>query len=1023
MLQANLYRILIDTSPARVILCKDYEEALSAYQVALYTYSAKLSTKRPLLCKEMRLRVGDDVRSFFIEFVENLAQLRAFYADENTLLITPISSLIYPLPSQKYCQNLRLAVGKDYRLQELKDTLIRYGYESVDMIEMEGEVSFRGDIVDIYPPLSKPYRISFFGDECEEISVFSIETQLKEQAREDSLTIPPALFSLDCGEYERLCEAVEESDYQVMSKDMLSLGLWYLPHRELLPASYPSILTTNAARELAEIVSVDRGDGLESTCAELDSRAQDFWQQVLVHIAESREDSMQMPAILQELESYRDVEFHLEALEALLAHHASKRTTIIVRSKSELAAISAKIVDSSNIVESSAVVHISTPDELILSLESTFTHSAAKRPKRPKFALDELNIGEYVVHSEYGIGIFKGIVQNTILGVTRDFIHIQYFGEDKLLLPVENLHTIDRYIAASGSIPVIDRLGKGSFARLKAKARDKLFAIADSIIKLAATRNLLQGSVIDTKAPELAVFQHSAGFGLTPDQSKAIESIFSDLASGRVMDRLLSGDVGFGKTEVAMNAIYAVCRSGYQCALIVPTTLLSAQHFATLSKRFAPFGIQVGRYDRYLSAKEKREVAESLKNGKISVVVGTHSLFGAEFSKLGLVVVDEEHKFGVKQKESLKQLSTNVHILSMSATPIPRTLNMALSHIKGMSRLDTPPTSRKDSRTFIKHKSDALLKEIIQRELRRGGQVFYLYNNIASMPAIYKHLQELFPELAIAMLHSQVNASESEQIMYEFACGKYQMLLCTAIIESGIHLPNANTIIIDGADRFGLADLHQLRGRVGRGDKEGFCYFLIESMESITEDASKRLLALERNSYLGSGASIAYHDLEIRGGGNLIGESQSGHIKNIGFSLYLKLLEDALATLSNQPSAIEHSLDLRLNISAYLSPDLITSDSLRLELYRRLSLAKEVREVIDIEDEIRDRFGALDTLSQNFIQLIIIKILATKKRIKSILHFGQNIQITLESLEKHSIKAPTTDDDCVLESLLAYLRS
>ena len=1025
MLQANLYKAFLEGLSARIIICRDYEEALKAYQVALYAYNAQISLKKPLLCKEIRLHTGDDVRSFFVELVENLAQLRAFYTDENTIVIAPLCSLLYPLPSHKYCQSLTLEVGKDYQLQMLKDTLIRYGYESVEMIEMEGEVSFRGDIVDIYPPLSKPYRISFFGDECEGISVFSIETQLKEPTSQSVLEIAPALFSLEQDEYESLCEAVEVSDYGVMSKDILSIGLWYLPHRWLLPAHYPTMLTKAAALELGEISSLGIGDGRD--IGDVDSSAREFWAQVLVHIAESKQDSPQMPAVLEELESYVDMDFYLDKLEKLLAHHAGKRVTLVVRSRSELAALNAGIVDSSSIVESSAVVHISTPDELILSLESTFERSATKRPKRPKFALNELNIGEYVVHSEYGIGIFKGIVQNTILGVTRDFIYIQYFGEDKLLLPVENLHTIDRYIAANGSIPVIDRLGKGSFARLKAKAREKLFAIADSIIKLAATRNLLQGSIIDTKAPELAVFQHSADFVLTPDQSKAIESIFSDLASGRVMDRLLSGDVGFGKTEVAMNAIYAVCQSGYQCALIVPTTLLSAQHFATLSKRFAPFGIQVGKYDRYLSAKDKRETLERLKSGALDVVVGTHSLFGVEFARLGLIVVDEEHKFGVKQKESLKQLSTNVHILSMSATPIPRTLNMALSHIKGMSRLETPPTSRKDPRTFIKHKSDALLQEIIQRELRRGGQVFYLYNNIASMPAIYSHLHKLFPALSIAMLHSRISASQSEQIMYEFACGKHQILLCTAIIESGIHLPNANTIIVDGADRFGLADLHQLRGRVGRGDKEGLCYFLIDSMESITQDASKRLLALERNSYLGSGASIAYHDLEIRGGGNLIGESQSGHIKNIGFSLYLKLLEDALATLSNQPSAIEHSVELRLNISAYLSPDLITSDSLRLELYRRLSLAKEVREVIDIEAEIRDRFGALDTLSQNFIQLIIIKILATKKRIKSILHFGQNIQITLESTtgaeQKTSLKAPAADDDCILETLLVYLRN
>lgn len=1140
MLQASLYSALCAGFPYRILLCKDYEEALAAYHSALYAHDSAIdsaqnakpahkdrpasaenmaratphSIPRPILCKEMRLHYGDDVRSFFVEFVENLAHLRDFYADDDTLLIAPITSLLHPLPSPKHCQNLVLETTQSYDLQALKSQLLRLGYESVEMIEMEGEVSFRGDIIDIYPPLSKPYRISFFDDECEEIHSFSLDTQLKGKDAVQTLTIPPALFSLESSEYEELCELLESSELDTMSRDIQSIGLWYLPDRLLLPAHYPSTLTSAAYYELQELQGFAKEQSAldfgvdskaesktkssldSSTQPTLESNAQDsrldsnaldssspestgsmaFWETLPIfdksntdkldldkpdtqaphhrsHEATSNAPHIPKSSTPKSPTPCQDIHFSIDKLQGLLTHHADKRTTLVVRFSTELAALPPALTERARILESNAIVHMLVGDELILSLESSPKSRAAHttRAKRPKFALNELNIGEYVVHSEYGIGIFKGIVQSSILGITRDFIHIQYFGEDKLLLPVENLHMIDRYIASS--IPIIDRLGKGSFAKLKAKAREKLFAIADSIIKLAAKRNLLQGQIIDVESPELAVFKHAAGFTLTSDQQRAIESIYQDLASGRVMDRLLSGDVGFGKTEVAMNAIFAVCRSGYQCALIVPTTLLSAQHFATALTRLAPFGLRVGKCDRYLSPKEKRATLDALKNGQLDVIIGTHALFGAEFARLGLIVVDEEHRFGVKQKESLKALSANVHLLSMSATPIPRTLNMALSHIKGMSTLETPPISRKDSRTFIKHKSDPLLKEIISREIRRGGQVFYIYNNIASMPRVFSHLQELFPSLKLAMLHSQIPAKESEEIMHGFGLGEYQILLCTAIIESGIHLPNANTIIIDGADRFGLADLHQLRGRVGRGDREGFCYFLIESMESITDEARKRLLALERNSYLGSGASIAYQDLEIRGGGNVIGESQSGHIKNIGFSLYLKLLEDALSQLSNHAQILENSVELRINISAYLSPDLIASDTLRLELYRRLSLCKEIAQVAAIEHEIRDRFGELDTMSSNFIQLIIIKILANNAHIKAISHFGQNIQITKSAQDssqdsvqnfgkdsgqsssqnlgqnfgaaeqKLSLKSPTSDDDCVLETLLTHLRS
>ncbi len=996
MLQANLYRVFSQGFSSRILLCQDSAEALRAYHIASYANKANILHLQPILLPEARFAYGDDLRSFFTEFIELLAQLRAFYANNNSLLIAPIFSVLYPLPTPKYCKSIQLNLQTSYHLSTLQEMLIRFGYETVEMIEMEGEVSFRGDIIDIYPPLDKPYRISFFEDECEDIRTFDLQTQLSQKNTTNitTLTIPPALFSLDEHEYEKLQEIIQESDFEVLNKDILSLGMWYLQERCLLPSTYPTLITQKASQELREILS---------TRENLDS----FWH------------TQNLP-ILEEKQGYNDIDFHFSALNSFITHHSNKQITLLTTSKAILSTLDSTILQNVRIVESSANIHIITPDIIILSLDTL--SKTKKRISRPKFALNELKNGDYIVHSDYGIGIFRGIVQNTIMGSVRDFVYIQYYGDDKLLLPVENLHLIDRYVATSGSIPVVDRLGKGSFMRLKEKAKAKLFEIADTIIQLAAKRNLLRGALIKTDDPELNVFKHSCGFELTKDQENAIVAIMKDLSSGRVMDRLLSGDVGFGKTEVAMNAIYAVCKSGFQAALVVPTTLLSIQHFTTLSTRFAPFNIKVCKLDRFISTKAKRDLLIALKEGKIDVVVGTHSLFNAEFKALGLVVVDEEHKFGVKQKESLKELSNNVHILSMSATPIPRTLNMALSHIKGMSRLETPPISRKDSRTFIKPKSDQLIKEVVMREIRRGGQIFYIHNNIASIPALHSHLSSLLPNVQTAILHSQISAKESEQIMYDFAQGAYQILLCTAIIESGIHLPNANTIIIDSADKFGLADLHQLRGRVGRGDKEGFCYFLVESLESITQEATKRLLALERNSYLGSGASIAYHDLEIRGGGNLIGESQSGHIKNIGYGLYLHLLEDAINTLSGQAKLDEKGVELRLNVSAYLSPELIASDTLRLELYRRLSLCNDIQEVALIESEIQDRFGKLDAMSIAFLQLILIKILANHKHLKAIAHFGQNIQITLDSGEKISLKSPSADDDDVLETILTYLR-
>ncbi len=992
MLQANLYKSFLEGFSSRILLCQNQQEATKAYYVASFAQKQKLSQFTPILLPEVRMSYGDDLRSFFSEFIESLGKLREFYNNQDSLLLAPIYTLLYPLPKPRYFEGIVIKINQDYDLESLKQWFVYAGYEVVDIIEMEGEVSFRGDIIDVYPPLCKPYRISFFDTQCEDIKEFDIDTQLSLKNEVSQLAIPPAFFNLNKEEYEAIESSIQDCEFEAFQKDMLSLGFWFLQDKQLLPQAYQTTFTPKALEELQEILSLRE---------DIDT----FWQ-----------DNPRK--ILQEYPHCKDIDFHLSALPAIIAHNKHKHITLLCKSKSLLASL--QLDSSIEILDYDDAINFSTDTQIILSL----TPKTIQQPKkhRPKIAIDELNIGEYVVHRDYGIGIFKGIVQTSVLGSVRDFIHIAYQGEDKLLLPVENLALIDRYIATSGSIPIVDRLGKGSFAKLKQKARAKLFEIADSIIKLAAQRNLIQGQQINTRNPELEVFKHSCDFTLTKDQEQSIQEIFADMSSTRVMDRLLSGDVGFGKTEVAMNAIFAVQRSGFQSAFIVPTTLLCSQHFTTLSSRFARFGIKVAKIDRFSSAKEKAHILAESKNGNIDVLIGTHALFNAEFKKLGLIVIDEEHKFGVKQKESLKALSKNVHVLSMSATPIPRTLNMALSQIKGMSRLEIAPMERKDSRTFVKTKSEQLLKEIIQRELRRGGQVFFVHNNIASIQNIYAELLELLPHVKIAILHSQIGAKQTEEIMEKFAHGEFQILLCTAIVESGIHLPNANTIIVDGADCFGLADLHQLRGRVGRGDKEGFCYFLIDSKKQITQEASKRLLALERNSYLGSGASIAYHDLEIRGGGNLIGESQSGHIKNIGYSLYLKMLEEAINILSGKESLDEEGIDLKLSISAYLNPELIPSDRLRLELYRRLALCKEVKEVSLIEQEIDDRFGKLDSMSLAFIQLILIKILASQKGIASILHFGQNIVLHFKDGKKSTLTSPSKDDDDVLDTILAYLR-
>ncbi|RVZ14142.1 transcription-repair coupling factor [Helicobacter pylori] len=992
MIQSSLYRALNKGFDYQILACKDFKESELAKEVISYF---KPNTKT-ILFPEFRAKKNDDLRSFFEEFLQLLGGLREFYqALENkqeAIIIAPISALLHPLPKKELLESFKITLLEKYNLKDLKDKLFYYGYEILDLVEVEGEASFRGDIVDIYAPNSKAYRLSFFDTECESIKEFDPITQmsLKEDLLE--IEIPPTLFSLDEPSYKDLKTKVDQSPLNSFSKDLTSFGLWFLGEKanDLLHA-YKSVISPKALEEIQELAGLN----------ELDCERFKFLK------------------VLENPQGYEDLEIHAHALEGFITLHSNRKITLLAPNKTILDNVLGAIEKSSiECVIAPFVLNFKTPDGIFISLNS---FERKKKRQKSKLALNELNPGEWVVHDDYGVGVFSQLVQHSVLGSKRDFLEIAYLGEDKLLLPVENLHLIARYVAQSDSVPAKDRLGKGSFLKLKAKVRTKLLEIAGKIIELAAERNLILGKKMDVHLAELEVFKSHAGFEYTSDQEKAIAEISKDLSSKRVMDRLLSGDVGFGKTEVAMHAIFCTFLNGFQSALVVPTTLLAHQHFETLRARFENFGVKVARLDRYVS--EKNKLLKAVELGQVDVLVGTHAILGAKFKNLGLVVVDEEHKFGVKQKEALKELSKSVHFLSMSATPIPRTLNMALSQIKGISSLKIPPTDRKPSRTFLKEKNDELLKEIIYRELRRNGQIFYIHNHIASISKVKTKLEDLIPKLKIAILHSQINANESEEIMLEFAKGNYQVLLCTSIVESGIHLPNANTIIIDNAQNFGLADLHQLRGRVGRGKKEGFCYFLIEDQKSLNEQALKRLLALEKNSYLGSGESIAYHDLEIRGGGNLLGQDQSGHIKNIGYALYTRMLEDAIYELSGGKKRLEKSVEIQLSVSAFLNPELIASDSLRLDLYRRLSLCENTDEVGQIHEEIEDRFGKIDDLSAQFLQIITLKILANQLGIIKLSNFNQNITITYSDEKKESLKAPSKDDNDILETLLKHLHA
>ncbi|EAK0958279.1 DEAD/DEAH box helicase [Campylobacter lari] len=974
-MQAKLYEYLL-SNKTELIVCENDKEADELAQVCLF-----LNLKTFVL-PDFRAEFGSDLRSFSKELFEICKVLNAYHKeDENKILISPIKTILQKLPGKKHLKNIILKRNSLLVLEKFKEEILHSGYEFVDIVQDKGEVSIRGDIIDIFAiSEEQPFRILLFSDEIESIRYFDIHTQKSIPNELSKIEICPFLSAFNQEQYENLQEKIQNFQSQSIINDVNSLGFWCVD-------DFCDYLDLN-------FVSIKNFD------------INDFEED----ISKINQNILPEPRFYKDLVSSYNHDF--------FTFHKDKKITILAKNEALFKALNLQEFSNIKLKISQERINLITQDELIISLNKKEKN---KRVRKASLVIDELRVGDFVVHEDYGIAKFLGLEIIIIAGAKKEFVALGYLNNDKLLLPVENLYMIDKYIGASGGVPLLDKLGKGSFLKIKERLKEKLFAIASNIVSLAAARALIKAKELKISQELQDEFINKAGFFYTKDQSQVCQEITQDLKSSQVMDRLLSGDVGFGKTEVAMNAIFTCVKSGYTALFFVPTTLLSAQHFQTLKRRFDSFNIDVFKLDRFTSAKEKKQVLAFLKENKPCVVVGTHSLLGVECENLGLVVIDEEHKFGVKQKEKLKELSKNSHILSMSATPIPRSLNQALSSLKSYSVLQTPPEDRLDVRTFVRESNDALIKEAISRELRRAGQIFYIHNHIASIDGCKKYLLDLFPNLKILILHSKIDAKTTEEEMIKFENKEYDLLLCTSIVESGIDLANANTIIVENSDRFGMADLHQLRGRVGRSAKQGYCYFLIEDKEKITKDSLKRLTSLESNSYLGSGSVLAYHDLEIRGGGNLLGVDQSGHIEQIGYSLYLKMLEDEINKLSKKEEIKEKKIDLKLNINAFLNSEYISEDRLRLELYRRLSKCMSVNEVYEIESEMNDRFGKPDIFTKQFLDLIIIKILASK-HYKLVSNYEQNICFVKDDESKEVIKAKSKDDDDVIEAILMHLR-
>ena len=645
---------------------------------------------------------------------------------------------------------------------------------------------------------------------------------------------------------------------------------------------------------------------------------------------------------------------------------------------------------------------IITEDEIFgAKHRSRKTSKVKQKIQTELFTFESLKLSDFVVHIEHGIGRYNGLVKLKINGTTNDYLLIIYKDDDKLYLPVDRLNMVQKYMGVEGVAPALDKMGGKSWESVKNRVKESVEKIAGELLKLYAERKVKKGFAYKGIDSYFNDFEAGFAYEETEDQLKAIDEVLNDMDRPVPMDRLVCGDVGYGKTEVAIRASFLAVNNYKQVAVLVPTTVLAQQHFVTFSERFEPYPVKIACLSRFRSLREQRAIIDDLESGKIDIVIGTHRLFQKDvvFKDLGLIILDEEQRFGVKHKEKLKKIRSTVDVLALTATPIPRTLHMSLMGMRDISVISTPPDHRRSIITYISELDDVVISEAIRKELERKGQIFFVHNNIHSIWAIARKLQGLVPEVRLDVAHGRLDEDDLEKVMFRFMNKEIDMLVCTTIIESGLDIPSANTILINRADKFGLAQMYQLRGRVGRADEQAYAYLFIPNESGLSRNAQKRLKVLMEHSDLGSGFQIAMSDLKLRGGGAILGVSQSGHIAAVGYDMFLKLMEDAISRFKGEPVCESLEPEININISAFIPESFIPDIDQRFSAYRRLAKMTEIKAIADFKREMVDRFGAIPVQVVNLLLKITLRALAIKAGVKRLDLIGE--QLILYFSEAH----------------------
>ena len=943
------------------------------------------------------------------------------------LVITPIKSLLEKFPTKEFFNKTKLSlkIGDEISQKEMLNRLMELGYKRSTMVNDISEFSIRGDITDVYSLDKNPIRIEFWGDEIVDIRYFDKETQrsIEKIKNVDILPMfkfilpdkPPKDFPEELREQlteEKYFEGIEvyESyfnnnlvgildylkDYIIVFDEKTEIYTKYQYIDDSLEQHYAENLKTQIIYELKDKNHIPFKDFTNSTASFIKIGLNNFLDSEFDEVVDLNGQTVKsfnanMEELADWLHTKRDYEI-------IIATNYPERVKEVLNCYEIFNVEYVDNISSSGTIIEEEKFILLTDKELFNKRNKNVTSTKRSYHKEKAEYIENINDiqpGEYVVHTIHGIGIYQGLTQQELDGQLKDYLTIEYANKDKLHIPAEQINLLCRYRGAGAIRPKLSRMGGSDWEKTKSRVKKEVETVAYDLLRLYAKRKMQQGIQFDPDSSWQVEMEEAFEYTETPDQMRAINEVKSDMENINPMDRLICGDVGFGKTEVAMRAMFKAVTSGKQVALIAPTTILALQHYQTISERFKPYNIDVELLCRFRSAKEQKETLKNMALGKCEVVVGTHRLLqdNITFKDLGLLVIDEEHRFGVRHKEKLKQFRENIDIISMSATPIPRTLYMSLSGIKDMSVISTPPKNRLPVKTFVGAYDPKTVKNAITHELDRDGQVFYLYNRVETIEEFKLQLQELVPNARIGIGHGQLSESQLEDVIVGFEEHEYDILLCTTIIENGLDIPNANTMIIHDADRFGLAQLYQLRGRVGRSDRQAYCYCFFKNNKNLTKEAYQRLMAIKEFSSLGSGYQIAMRDVEIRGVGNILGTKQHGHMVNVGFDTYCQLLDETVKELQGEVVEKKTPTIVDINITAYIPDEWVGSKEQKMIEYKRLADVHNETELGYIESEWKDRFSKIPEEVSNLIKLVQIRLAGTKVGISSIRETMDNIRI------------------------------